>query len=228
MGKTMRKVWAKRAAVNAVDSHSYFLDEISRISSSDYKPTTQDVLVARIRTTHIIVEEFLIDGTNYEMYDVGGQRSERRKWINCFDGVTAVIFVAALSEYDQTLAEAKRSNRMVEALILFQSVCANRAFKDTSVLLFLNKRDLFQEKILHCDIAAQKPFCEFAGPAKNYDAGVNYFTQKFKDCIIDDEMNANFIHVTCATDTHNMEMVLSSAAQMVKAENTKRSYFLGD
>jgi hypothetical protein len=31
----------------------------------------------------------------------GGQRNERRKWIHCFENVTAVIFVAALSEYDQ-------------------------------------------------------------------------------------------------------------------------------
>ena len=39
------------------------------------------------------------------MYDVGGQRSERKKWIHCFEGVTAVIFCAALSGYDTVLAE---------------------------------------------------------------------------------------------------------------------------
>merc|ERR1712085_114531 len=223
-----RKIWDKRAASNVVDSHKLFLDEITRIASPDYKPTKQDVLCARVRTTHIIVEEYNIDGTDYELYDVGGQRSERRKWINCFGSVTAVIFVAALSEYDQTLAEAKRSNRMVEALILFQSVCNNRSFKDTSILLFLNKRDIFQDKIMHSDIAAQKPFSEFAGPTKDYDAGVKYFIQKFKDNIIDDEMNDNFIHVTCATDTSNMEFVLASAAVIIKNENLKRAGFLGD
>lgn len=39
------------------------------------------------------------------MFDVGGQRTERKKWIHCFEGVTAIIFVVAISEYDLTLAE---------------------------------------------------------------------------------------------------------------------------
>ena len=39
------------------------------------------------------------------MFDVGGQRSERKKWIHCFEGVTAIIFCVALSAYDLVLAE---------------------------------------------------------------------------------------------------------------------------
>ena len=41
----------------------------------------------------------------YRMFDVGGQRSERKKWIHCFEGVTAIIFCVALSAYDLVLAE---------------------------------------------------------------------------------------------------------------------------
>lgn len=37
-------------------------------------------------------------GEVYKLYDVGGQRNERRKWIHLFEGVTAVIFCAAISE----------------------------------------------------------------------------------------------------------------------------------
>ena len=40
------------------------------------------------------------------MVDVGGQRSERRKWIHCFENVTSIMFLAALSEYDQVLVES--------------------------------------------------------------------------------------------------------------------------
>ena len=41
----------------------------------------------------------------HRMFDVGGQRSERKKWIHCFEGVTAIIFCVALSAYDLVLAE---------------------------------------------------------------------------------------------------------------------------
>mmetsp|Transcript_5302 Transcript_5302/g.7500 ORF Transcript_5302/g.7500 Transcript_5302/m.7500 type:complete len:428 (+) Transcript_5302:618-1901(+) len=225
--KTMKEVWAKRAAVNVIDGHKEYLNDIMRVAAPSFKPTTQDILLARVRTTQVVMERYRIDGIDFEMYDVGGQRSERRKWIDCFDHVDAVIFVAALSEYDQTLAEAKRTNRMVEALELFRSVCNNRAFANTSIMLFLNKKDIFAEKILYSDIAAQKPFYDYAGPPKDFDHGVLYFIQKFKDMLIDDEFNDSFIHVTCATDTNNMEFVLDSTRTIIMTDNLRRSGFLG-
>ena len=48
------------------------------------------------------------------MFDVGGQRSERKKWIHCFEGVTAIIFCVALSGYDLVLAEDEEMNRSVQ------------------------------------------------------------------------------------------------------------------
>jgi len=224
---TMKDVWSKRAQVNVIDGHKEFLQDINRIAAPTFKPTTQDILLARMRTTQVVMERYRIDGIEFEMYDVGGQRSERRKWIDCFDNVDAVIFVAALSEFDQSLAEAKRTNRMVEALELFRSVCNNRAFANTSIMLFLNKKDIFAEKILYSDIAAQRPFADYAGPPKDRDHGVLYFIQKFKDCLIDDEFNDSFIHVTCATDTNNMEFVLDSTRTIIMTDNLRRSGFLG-
>jgi len=206
--KTMRDVWSKRAAVNVIDGHKEYLQDLNRIAAPSFKPTMQDILLARVRTTQVVMERYRIDGIDFEMYDVGGQRSERRKWIDCFDSVDAVIFVAALSEYDQSLAESRRTNRMTEALDLFRSVCNNRAFANTSIMLFLNKKDIFAEKILYSDIAAQRPFADYAGPPKDFDHGVLYFIQKFKDCLIEEEFNDSFIHVTCATDTNNSKFGL--------------------
>ena len=72
------------------------------------------------------------------MFDVGGQRSERKKWFHCFDGVTAIIFCAALSGYDLVLEEDNEVNRMIESMKLFSSICNNKWFVTTSIILFLN------------------------------------------------------------------------------------------
>lgn len=50
------------------------------------------------------------------MFDVGGQRSERKKWIHCFENVTSIIFCVALSEYDQALLEASDQARLLQRL----------------------------------------------------------------------------------------------------------------
>jgi guanine nucleotide-binding protein G(i) subunit alpha len=74
---------------------------VKQISAEGYIPTEQDVLRSRVRTTGIVENEFEIDHNKFKMFDVGGQRNERKKWIHCFESVTAVLFVAAISEYDQ-------------------------------------------------------------------------------------------------------------------------------
>jgi hypothetical protein len=54
------------------------------------------------------------------MVDVGGQRSERRKWIHCFENVTSIMFLAALSEYDQVLVESDNEVNKTNFLQLFR------------------------------------------------------------------------------------------------------------
>ncbi|RYP55831.1 hypothetical protein DL771_012298 [Monosporascus sp. 5C6A] len=91
-------------------------------------------------------EFYLMDSAEY-MFDVGGQRSERKKWIHCFENVTSIIFCVALSEYDQVLLEESSQNRMMESLLLFDSVVNSRWFMRTSIILFLNKVDIFKVKL---------------------------------------------------------------------------------
>lgn len=223
----MKEVWQQRAPTNVIDGHKLFLDSIETIANLDFRPTNNEILLARVRTTQVTCERYTIDGVNFELFDVGGQRAERKKWIDTFDNVDAVIFVAALSEYDQNLAEARRTNRMVEAIELFRSVCNNRSFTNTPVLLFLNKKDIFAEKLLTSDIAAQRPFSDYRGPPRDFDGGVNYFKTKFEDCINDPDYQDSFIHVTKATDTDNMQFVLNSTRSIIMTENLKRSGLLG-
>lgn len=95
----------------------------------------------------LIIWLIALSRVSFRMFDVGGQRSERKKWIHCFEGVTAIIFCVALSGYDLVLAEDEEMNRMIESMKLFDSICNSKWFVETSIILFLNKKDLFEEKI---------------------------------------------------------------------------------
>jgi hypothetical protein len=91
------------------------------------------------------------------MVDVGGQRSERKKWIHCFQDVTAVVFCVAMSEYNQKLYEDEGVNRLDESLKLFDEICNSRWFTDVAIILFLNKSDIFREKIKKVDLSVVFP-----------------------------------------------------------------------
>ena len=120
---------------------------MSSFEDPEFLPSVSDVLQARVRTTGIEEAQFNLIDFEFRMLDVGGQRSERRKWIHCFDCVTAVLFCSSLSEYDQTLREDDTQNRMKESLLLFDEIRNSPWFRTVPFILFLNKIDLFQEKI---------------------------------------------------------------------------------
>ena len=114
---------------------------------------------------------------------------------------------------------------MMEALDLFESVVKNRSFQNTSIMLFLNKKDIFTEKVLYSDIRAVAHFSDYDRTAEDFDEGVLYFIQKFQDRLVDDELNEAFIHATCATNTTNMEFVLDSLKTIMMAEVSQWSIF---
>eukprot|EP00455_Lapot_gusevi_P008767 TRINITY_DN1385_c0_g2_i1.p1 TRINITY_DN1385_c0_g2~~TRINITY_DN1385_c0_g2_i1.p1 ORF type:complete len:158 (+),score=63.37 TRINITY_DN1385_c0_g2_i1:52-525(+) len=145
------------------------------------------------------------------MFDVGGQRNERKKWIHCFENVTAVIFVAAMSEYDQVLFEDENTNRMIEALNLFDEICNSRWFRDTSMILFLNKRDLFAEKIKKVDLSVCFP--EYPG-GLDYMAGADFIQGQFETKNKNPKKQV-YTHITCATDTDNVRHVFNAAKDII-------------
>ena len=87
------------------DSAVYYFNSIERMSAPSYLPTDQDILRSRVKTTGITETTFKVGELTYKLFDVGGQRSERKKWIHCFENVTALVFLVSLSEYDQMLYE---------------------------------------------------------------------------------------------------------------------------
>jgi len=203
---------------NILDSSRYFFGEIDRISREDYKPSDADLLYARARTTGIAETSFELAGVKWRLMDVGGQRNERRKWIHCFQGLTALIFCVAASEYNQKLYEDDRVNRMHESLILFEEICNCQWFVSTGIILFLNKMDLLKEKIKKVDL--KECFEDYTG-GLDFNNAFEFIKAKFL------ELNKNkskpiYVHATCATDTENIRFVFNSVKDIVLRDSLQR------
>jgi len=189
------------------DSAVYYFNTIDRMAASNYLPTDQDILRSRVKTTGITETTFKVGELTYKLFDVGGQRSERKKWIHCFENVTALVFLVSLSEYDQMLYEDESVNRMQEALTLFDSICNSRWFVKTSIILFLNKIDLFSEKLPRSPLGDYFP--DYAG-GDNYDAACSYLLNRFVSLNQSAATKQIYAHYTCATDTQQIKFVLSA------------------
>jgi hypothetical protein len=193
------------------DSAHYYLDKLDKICAPDFHPNEQDILRSRVVTTGILEFKFPHEDLVFRVFDVGGQRSERRKWIHCFENVNAIIFFVSLSEYDQVLGEDATMNRMQESLALFESIFNNHYFEKTSFILFLNKKDLFLEKIKTSPLSAYFP--DYDGP-NEYEPAAQFIQQKFLE-INQSVTKEIYCHQTCATDTKNVEFVLASVSDII-------------
>ncbi|CAG8490427.1 5122_t:CDS:2 [Diversispora eburnea] len=185
-----------------MDSAPYFFAAVKRIGAPGYIPDEADVLRARTKTTGISETRFNMGQLSIHMFDVGGQRSERKKWIHCFEAVTSIIFCVALSEYDQVLLEESGQNRMAESLILFESVINSRWFLRTSIILFLNKIDLFRAKLPRVHL--EQYFPDYSG-GSDINKAAKYILWRFTQT---NRARLNiYPHLTQATDTSNVSNV---------------------
>eukprot|EP00066_Takifugu_rubripes_P002647 XP_003964702.2 PREDICTED: guanine nucleotide-binding protein G(o) subunit alpha-like isoform X1 [Takifugu rubripes] len=200
------------------DSALYFFENMNRIIAPLYVPTETDVLRVRVRTCGVVETQFQLNQMIFRLYDVGGQRSQRRKWLKCFEGIQAVWFVAALSSYDTTLMEASPVNRLQESLELFASTCANGIFRRTSVILLMNKTDLFQEKIRHSGRHLRLYFSEYQGDDGDVDAAAHFITAMFSSCSRGPDRPV-YHHYTTATDTASVRLVFHMVVDQIVKDN---------
>uniref|UniRef100_A0A9J7ZKU1 Guanine nucleotide-binding protein G(Olf) subunit alpha n=1 Tax=Cyprinus carpio carpio TaxID=630221 RepID=A0A9J7ZKU1_CYPCA len=225
-----------------IDCAHYFLDRIDAVRQSDYTPTDQDLLRCRVLTSGIFETRFQVDKVNFHMFDVGGQRDERKKWIQCFNDVTAIIFVVASSSYNMVLREDNNTNRLREALALFRSIWNNRWLRTISVILFLNKQDMLAEKVLAGKSKIEDYFPEYASytlPDKVYvnlsslfylsvtpEPGEDPRVTRAKYFIRDEFLRIStesgdgrhycYPHFTCAVDTENIRRVFNDCRDIIQ------------
>ena len=145
--EAVQTTYARRNEFWHLETTDYYFANAERYVSDGFVPTEEDIVMARKRTTGVVVTELDYGGVHWSCVDVGGQRSERRKWLNCFDNVKAIIYVVNLAGYCKVLFEDKAVNRMHESLNLFEATMSNPLFASTPVFVFLNKKDLFEQLI---------------------------------------------------------------------------------
>ncbi|KAK1883618.1 Guanine nucleotide-binding protein G(z) subunit alpha, partial [Dissostichus eleginoides] len=200
------------------DNTAYYLNDLDRISALEFIPTVEDILRSRDMTTGIVENKFTFKELTFKMVDVGGQRSERKKWIHCFEGVTAIIFCVELSGYDLKLYEDNQTSRMAESLRLFDSICNNNWFTNTSLILFLNKKDLLAEKIKRIPLTVCFP--DYKGQ-NTYEEAAVYVQRQFEDLNRNKETKEIYSHFTCATDTSNIQFVFDAVTDVIIQNNLK-------
>uniref|UniRef100_A0A7E4UZY5 Guanine nucleotide-binding protein G(I) subunit alpha n=1 Tax=Panagrellus redivivus TaxID=6233 RepID=A0A7E4UZY5_PANRE len=213
----VQEAYNRRSEYQLNDSAKYFLDSIERTGAKDYRPTNQDILQTRIATTGVVKLSFDFKGVSFNVFDAGGQRSERRKWIHFFDDVNAIVFVVAISEYDQTLREDSKTNRLIEAMELFDMISSSKFFVRSSMILFLNKKDLFEEKIKR--VSLDVIFPNYVG-GLDYNDGIAYIRKQFAKLYHINKQKL-YIHETCATDTNQVQHVFNSVIDTIIQDNLK-------
>ncbi|KAF7688535.1 guanine nucleotide-binding protein subunit alpha-11-like [Silurus meridionalis] len=213
----MKLCYDRRREYQLSDSAQYYLDDIDRISAQNYIPSEQDILRVRVRTTGVIEYPFTISNVVFRMVDVGGQRSERKKWIHCFENVTSIIFLVALNEYDQVLYESANENRMDESKALFKTIIGYPYFQRTSIIIFFNKTDLLEEKITKSKLADYYP--EYDGPENDAKAAMKFIRKMFEDLNSEEAGMRLYSHFTCATDTNNIRLIFSAVKDTIMRMN---------
>jgi len=222
----IKYTFASRTNLGVVDSAPHFFDDIARIADPAYQPTPEDILLVRIQTAGMRTAKFQVEQNNFTIVDVGGQRNERSKWIHQFSVVDAVLFVASLSCYDQNLFEEDDVNAMHESVRLFQVVIGNRYFRTTSMILFLNKMDLFEVKIRTKPINICFP--SYDGPNDGSDADKEQALKFIQEVFTTagQEMGQQrqiYTHVTCATDSQNVQKVFHDVQHAVVVAALQRN-----
>jgi len=215
----------RRNEFQILDNTEYFVKNINRVTVQDYIPSDEDIIRSRAATTGIIETSFTIEKKKFILVDVGGQRSERKKWMHCFDNVSALLFCVAISAFDLTLYEDNITNRMHEALKLFHEVCASKWFTATAIILFLNKSDLFKIKLAEGK-SISAAFPEF-NHGTDYEASTDFIQSKFTNIIdpLTKRRRDIYSHITTATDTSNIMVVFDAVKNYVITEALKRSGF---
>lgn len=221
------------------DGLPYLLNNMKRISSEKYTPNNQDILHSRASTKSIYEYQVEIKSVPFVFIDVGGQRNQRRRWVECLDNVTSILFMVSSIEYDQYLVEDWTRNRLIESLSIFEKIVNSHSFVRASFILFLNKTDLLIEKLKsisekrkvnsksrrsqfqteYCQQTIETYFPAFRGNPTDLKTVQNFLLSLFQARIVLAQHRKLYSHFTTAVDTENIKHVFNDVRHKILEEN---------
>ncbi|KAJ3997476.1 guanine nucleotide binding protein, alpha subunit [Lentinula boryana] len=223
------KEMLSRGKTRIEDSAGFFLNDVERIAVSNYEPTDDDVIRARLRTLGVQEYKFIFEhgrtaGQEWRLYDVGGARSSRAAWWPYFDDVNAIIFLAPISCFDEKLAEDRRVNRLEDSFLLWRSVCDCKLLSRTQLILFLNKCDLLQAK-LQRGVRIRDSVPSFGDRRNDISTATRYFQQHFKEILRQSSpaQRPFFVHLTSVIDTRSTAVTLGAVEESILRDHLRRA-----
>jgi len=239
--RTVLKNWNVRLE----DSAGFFLNDVERVASRSYEPSDHDVVRARLRT--LGVQEYKIEftpdnvnqnifsgtmsgvefGREWRIYDVGGSRTLRHAWLPYFENAQAIIFLAPVSCFDQHLSEDFKVNRLEDSFILWQTICGSKLLAKANMIIFLNKIDLLDLKLLS-GVKIRQYLPSYGDRSNDTHTMVRYLRSKFKDILKEHstEERSCYSHATTVIDIKTTSTTIHAVKDTILRDYLKKASFL--
>ncbi|KJH48452.1 g-protein alpha subunit [Dictyocaulus viviparus] len=207
----VQKLYERRSEINLNDSSKYFLENLSNINRLDFVPTPRDLIMSYVPTVGVQNVVFSAGNRVFQLFDIGGLRIDRRKWATMYDGIDAIFFCIAISEYDQVMVEDPETNRLQDSLSLLEKISNEPKFKNTPLFLFLNEIDVFREKLPL--IPLENYLSEYKG--RSVQEALDFIESLARQSLAGRDQAVIHIYRTCMIDTEQMSKILESAFQTI-------------
>ncbi|KAJ7274828.1 guanine nucleotide binding protein, alpha subunit [Mycena rebaudengoi] len=227
------QILLERQGIRIQESPGFFLDSLDEIAATKYIPTDEHILRARLKTLGVSEHHMRLNdpfggiSREFHIFDVGGQRSMRSKWAPYFMDMDAIIFLAPISAFDQTLAEEPSMNRLADSFALWKMISSNKLLEKAILILFLNKVDIMQAK-LAAGIRLADYFTSYGRRPNDFDSASRYLKKQFNSLLkqVSPEPRMFYCHLTNVVDNRATSYVLAGIKDTLMRLHLKESHLI--
>jgi len=216
--KGIQDTWKKTSEFQIqMTNYFYLMENIDRISDSEYVPTFDDILRARQTTTGSQTLSFSDEERDWELVDVGGQLPERKKWSDIMGGALhGILYFASLDEYNIKSSE-EEGTKMEISLKVWEEFANDDSRRGICLILFLNKVDIFKEKIQEKHHWKDfKKVLGYKGKRRDWESCADHIRSTFMEGVNqDDEEYKIMFFNSCALDSDGMKGIFEQLSNYV-------------